>query len=327
MRAIANHTYGPPLDVLDLVEVGTPEIGEGDVLVRVHGASVNPGDLALVTGQPSFMRVQTGLRRPRNPVPGMDFAGVVEAVGADVGGVSVGQQVYGEAGSTFAEFARMRPDQLSPKPAGLTFPQAAAIPLAATTAWQALHKAQVCEGTRLLVNGASGGVGHFAVQIAKEAGAHVTAVCSGRNADVVARLGADELIDYATTDYTTGGRAYDVIFDAVRTHPWSDVRRVLAPDGTYLAVGTSPRRRPGESGFLGPLPEIAGTAVRGVIVRGQKIVTVAARANRGIEHVTELAESGRLAPLIERTYSLEEVPQALARLASRHVVGKIAIDV
>jgi NADPH:quinone reductase-like Zn-dependent oxidoreductase len=327
MKAVVHDEYGPPGQVLRVEQVDTPAVGHGDLLVRVRGASVNPGDLAVVTGQPTVMRLMTGLRRPGHRVPGMDFAGVVEQVGADVTGVRVGDEVCGEATHTFAEFAVVRPDQVSRKPAGLSFPHAATLPVAGLVAWQALQKAVVGEGVRVLVNGASGGVGHFAVQIAAAAGAQVTGVCSGRNADLVAGLGAHEVLDYTHTDYTTAGLEYDVVFDAVRSHPLGQVRRALAPGGTYLAVGTTADRRPGEAGFLGPLPQIARGALQGLVIRRHRIVTVSEQPNRGIERLTALVDAGRVTPHVEQTYPLDEVPAALSRVATMRVRGKIAIAV
>jgi NADPH:quinone reductase-like Zn-dependent oxidoreductase len=326
MRAIVQDAYGSP-GVLRLAEVDRPVIGDDGVLVRVRASSVNPADLAVVTGRPGLVRLASGLRRPRRPVPGRDLAGVVEAVGPAVTGVRPGDEVHGEAGQAFAEYAAVRPEQLWPKPANLTFEQAATLPLAGLTAWQALDRASIRPGQRVLVHGASGGVGHFAVQIAKAQGAEVTAVCSGRSAEMVAGLGADHVIDYGIADYTTLGQRYDAIVDVVVTHRLSDVRRALAPHGVYLSVGTAPGTGPGEGGLLGPLPSIAGVVARSLAARPQRLVAVAATANRGLAELTALVESGAVTPHIERTYPLAEVPDALRHLASHHVRGKLAITV
>jgi NADPH:quinone reductase-like Zn-dependent oxidoreductase len=326
MRAIVQHEYGSP-DNLSLEEIDRPGIGDKDVLVRVLASSVNPADLAVVTGLPALVRTASGLRRPRKPVPGRDLAGVVEEVGSAVTGLRPGQEVYGEAGQCYAEYAVVRPAQLSPKPANLSFTQAAAVPLAGLTAWQALERAPINAGQRVLITGASGGVGHFALQIAKARGAEVTAVCSGRNVEMVTSLGADHVIDYQRSDFTTMGQQYDVIVDVVVTHPLAEARRALAPEGVYLSVGTSPGSGPGSGGLLGPMPAIAGVAIRSLTSRRQRLVVVSARPNRGILDLTALLESGAVTPSIERTYSLDAVPDALRHLATHRVRGKLAIDV
>lgn len=326
MRVITYDHYGSP-EVLHLADMSRPAITPDDVLVRVRASSVNPADLAIVTGRPHLVRAIAGLRRPRRPVPGIDLAGVVDAVGARVTTLKPGDEVYGEASQTWAEYACVSPSKLFAKPARLTFEQAACVPLAGLTAWQALDRAHVQPGQRVLVNGASGGVGHFAVQVAKAQGAQVTAVCSARNVDLVAGLGADHVIDYAKSDYTTLGQRYDVVLDAVVTHRLSDVRRALAPAGVYLSVGTAPATGPGEGGLLGPLPRIAEVTVRSLTARPQRLITVAASANRGIAQMTELIESGAVTPHIEQTYPLAQLPDALRRLATHHVSGKLAITI
>jgi NADPH:quinone reductase-like Zn-dependent oxidoreductase len=326
MRAIVQHEYGGP-DRLALEDIEQPTIGDKDVLVRVIASSVNPADLAVVTGRPALVRAASGLRRPRTQVPGRDLAGVVDQVGSAVTGLRPGDEVYGEAGQAYAEYAVVRPAQLFAKPANLSFTQAAAVPLAGLTAWQALDKVLISAGQRVLVTGASGGVGHFAVQIAKARGAEVTAVCSGRNAEMVTGLGADHVIDYQRSDFTTMGQHYDVIVDVVVTHPLADTRRALAPRGVYLSVGTSPDSGPGAGGLLGPMPAIAGVAMRSLTARPQRLVVVSARPNRGMAELTALIESGAVTPSIERTYPLAEVPDALRHLATHRVRGKLAIEV
>lgn len=326
MRAIVAHQYGSP-DLLRLEEIARPTMGVSDVLVRVMASSVNPADLAVVTGLPGLVRVASGLRRPRKQVPGRDLAGVVEEVGSGVTGLRPGDEVYGEAGQSYADYAVVRPTQLSPKPANLSFTQAAAVPLAGLTAWQALKKTPIGAGMRVLVTGASGGVGHFAVQIARAKGAEVTAVCSGRNAQMVTSLGADHVIDYEQSDFTTLGQRYDVIVDVVVTHPLADTRRALAREGVYLSVGTSPESGPGAGGLLGPLPTMAGLAMRSLTARPQRLVVVSATPNRGLADVTRLIEAGAVTPFIERTYPLAGVPDALRHLATHRVRGKLAIEV
>ncbi|HEY5184870.1 MAG TPA: NAD(P)-dependent alcohol dehydrogenase [Actinomycetes bacterium] len=326
MKAIVYHEYGCP-DVLRLADIEPPVIGDRDVLVRVRASSVNMADLAVVTGRPGLIRAVTGLRRPRKQVPGRDLAGVVEAVGAEVAGLRPGDEVYGEATQAYAEYAAVNPAQLSRKPGNLSFEQAATVPLAGLTAWQALEKAQIQPGQRVLVSGASGGVGHFAVQIAKAQGAQVTGVCSRRNAELVTSLGADRVIDYQHSDYTTLGALYDVIVDVVVTHRLADTRRALTPSGVYLSVGTSPDKGPGEGGLMGPFPTIAAVVIRSMTARPQRLVTVSAKPNRGIAELTSLIESGTVAPSVERTYPLAEVPDALRHLATHHARGKLAITI
>lgn len=326
MRAIVQHQYGSP-DLLRLEEVDRPTIGDEDVLVRVLASSVNPADLAVVTGLPALVRTASGLRRPRKQVPGRDLAGIVDEVGSAVTGLRPGDEVYGEAGQSYADYVVVRPAQLWPKPGNLSFTQAAAVPLAGLTAWQALEKTPIGAGMRVLVTGASGGVGHFAVQIAKAKGAEVTAICSGRNAPMVTSLGADHVIDYQRSDFTTLGQLYDVIVDVVVTHPLADTRRALAPEGVYLSVGTSPDSGPGAGGLLGPLPTMAGLAMRSLTARPQRLVVVSAKPNHGLADLTRLIESGVVTPFIERTYPLAGVPDALLHLATHRVRGKVAIEV
>ncbi len=327
MRAIVHHEYGSPERVLRLADVERPTIGDREVLVAVRASSVNMADLAVVTGRPGLIRAVSGLRRPRTPIPGRDLAGVVEAVGAAVTGLRPGDEVYGEATQAYAEYAAVSPDQLSPKPSNLTFEQAATVPLAGLTAWQALQKVQITPGQRVLVNGASSGVGHFAVQIAAAQGAQVTGVCSARNAELVRGIGADQVIDYQESDYTALGAQYDVIVDVVVTHSLGENRRALTPTGVYLSVGTSPDSGPGEGGLVGPMPAIAAVAIRSMAARRQRLVVVSATPNAGIAELTSLIESGRVIPSIERTYPLAEVPDALRHLATHHARGKLAITV
>ena len=257
MRAIVQHEYGSP-DLLRVEEIDRPTIGDKDVLVRVLASSVNPADLAVVTGLPALVRPASGLRRPRKQVPGRDLAGVVEEVGSAVRGLRPGQEVYGEAGQSYAEYAVVRPAQVSPKPVNLSFTEAASVPLAGLTAWQALEKVPIAPGQRVLVTGASGGVGHFAVQIAKARGAEVTAVCSGRNVEMVTGLGADHVIDYQRSDFTTLGQQYDIIVDVVVTHPLADARRALTPRGSTCPSEPHRARDRGREGCSAPCPRSPG---------------------------------------------------------------------
>ncbi len=326
MKALVHAEYGGP-EVVRLAEVPTPVIGAKDVLVAVHASSANPADIAVMTGRPALIRAASGLRRPRAQVLGRDFAGVVEEVGSEVTGIRVGDEVFGEASQTFAQYASVRPAQVTPKPANLTFEQAATVPLAGVTAWQAWDRAGLKQGQRVLVNGASGGVGHFAVQIARALGAQVTAVCSGGNTQMVQALGAEHVIDYRESDYTSLGQQYDVIFDAVVTHSLADTRRALAPSGVYLSVGTSPATGPGEGGPLGPLPAIMGVLARSVIARPQRLVVVSATANRGLDELAALLEAGSVVPFIERSFPLDQGADALRLVAAHHARGKVAITI
>jgi len=327
MRAVLQAAYGDPADVLRVGEVEVPTPRAEEVLVRVAASSVNPADLAVVTGRPGLVRLASGLRRPRRAVPGRDIAGVVAAVGPAVTGFRVGDEVYGEAGQAYAQFAVVAQSSLSRKPTNLTMAQAGTVPLAGLTAWQALARVQVQPGMRVLVNGASGGVGHFAVQVARAQGAEVTAVCSGGNAAMASQLGAAHVIDYRARDYTALGQQYDVIVDAVVSHPLAETRRALAPAGAYLSVGTTPATGPGEGGPLGPLPAMAGVALRARSARPQRLVVVSATPNRGIAELTSLIEAGEVTPFVERTFPMAEVPAALHALATHRTRGKIAITI
>ena len=237
MRAIVRDEYGSP-DVLRMSEVDKPLMGDDDVLVRVHAASVNPYDWYMMTGKPYLVRTQAGLRRPKQRIPGVDVAGVVEAVGEDVTGLEIGDEVFGTGRGAYAEFVVASGDRIVPKPENVTFVQAAAVPMAAITALQSLRdKGQIRTGHKVLVNGASGGVGSFAVQIAKSFGAEVTGVCSTRNVDMVRSLGADHMVDYTDQDFTRSDQQYDLILDIVGNHSLRRYRKALTPEGTYVSAG------------------------------------------------------------------------------------------
>jgi NADPH:quinone reductase-like Zn-dependent oxidoreductase len=237
MKAIVQDEYGSA-DVLEPRDIDKPEIGDDEVLVRVHAASIHVGDWMLMTGVPYLMRMATGLRKPKNQVPGTDVAGTVEAIGKDVQRFRPGDEVFGWCTGAFAEYARAGEDHFVPKPARLTFEQAAAVGVSATTALQLLRdQGKVQPGQKVLINGASGGVGTFAVQIAKAFGADVTGVCSTTNVDMVRSIGADHVIDYTQEDFTQGGQRYDFILDNVGNHSLSDTRRALTPNGTLQPNG------------------------------------------------------------------------------------------
>jgi NADPH:quinone reductase-like Zn-dependent oxidoreductase len=326
MRAVVTQRYGPPDEVLKIEDVATPEVGRGDVLVRTHATSVNPADWHLIRGEPRIARMQIGLRRPKHPVMGCDVAGRVEAVGGDVTSFRPGDEVFGypfpECGC-FAEYVSVPAARLAPKPAGLSFEQAAAIPLAATTALQALRdRGHVAAGQHVLVVGASGGVGHFAVQIAKSFGAEVTAVCSTRNLDLVRDLGADHAVDYTAEDFTAGEARYDLLLQVAGTTPASACRRVLTPKGTLVLIsGDSPGR------WIGPVGRIVRALALSPFV-GQKLTGVNAKPRReDLDTLGRLVDEGRLAPAVDRTYSLDQVPEALRYLEAGHTRGKVVITV
>lgn len=323
MKAIVREKYGPP-DVLQLQEVEQPEFADDGVLVRVRAASVNRLDWYDVTGTPWVARPMTGLRRPKTRLIGVDFAGTVEAVGKDVTDLQPGDDVFGGRSGNSGSFAEYVCAQkgIARKPANLTFEEAAAVPVAGLTALQGLRDhGQLQPGQKVLVNGASGGVGTFAVQIAKALGAEVTAVCSTRNVEQARSLGADHVVDYTGEDFTRSGRRYDVILDVAGSKSWSECRRVLDPHATLVIVG-GPKGR-----LLGPLGHIA--KVRLAALRGsQKAVFIVANFNGpDLDVLRELLESANVKPVVEKRYELGEVADALRYMGEGHAKGKIVINV
>jgi NADPH:quinone reductase-like Zn-dependent oxidoreductase len=319
MKAIVREKYGPP-DVLELKDVEQPELTDDGVLVRVRAASVNRVDWYDVTGTPLVARPLAGLR-PKSRLVGCDFAGKVEAVGKDVTDFQPGDEVFGEKNGAFAEFVCVE-KAIARKPSNLTFEQAAAVPLAALTALQGLRDhGQLQPGQRVLVNGASGGVGTFGVQIAKALGAEVTAVCSTRNVEQSRSIGADHVIDYTREDFTRSGRRYDLLLDVAGSKSWSQCRRVLSPDATLVLVGGKLSRMLGP---IGHLVRVKLAALRG----SQKAVFFIASLNRqDMDVLRELLESGQVQPVVERRYELGEVAEALRYMGEGHVRGKLVIDV
>jgi NADPH:quinone reductase-like Zn-dependent oxidoreductase len=320
MKAIVRERYGPP-EVLELQDVEKPELADDGVLVRVRAWSVNRVDWYDVTGTPWIARPLTGLRRPKSRLIGRDFAGTVEAVGKDVRDLRPGDDVFGgkSGGGSFADYVCV-PMGVARKPANLTFEEAAAVPLAALTALQGLRDhGQLRPGHNVLVNGASGGVGTFAVQIAKALEAQVTAVCSTRNVEQARSLGADHVIDYTVEDFTRSGRRHDVILDVAGSKSWSQCRRVLNPEATLVIVGGA------KGPLLGPLGHIA--KVRLAALRGsQKAVFFIASFNgRDLGVLRELVESGKVKPVVEKLYELGEVASALRHIGHGHAQGKIVI--
>jgi NADPH:quinone reductase-like Zn-dependent oxidoreductase len=322
MKAIAYHRYGPP-EVLGLEEVDEPVVQDDDVLVRVRAASVNPRDWHFLRGLPYVVR-PVGLRRPKSGVLGSDIAGQVEAVGKAVTRFRPGDEVFAFVLSgAFAEHAAVPEAVLGPKPATLTFEQAATVPLAALTALQGLRDhGRVRPGQKVLILGASGGVGAFAVQLAKSFGAEVTGVSSTRNLELVRSLGADHVIDYTREDFTRSGQTYDLIFQLAGTRSPSDLRRALTPKGTLvLSSGESDGR------WIGPLGRVIKAAVLSPFLR-QRLVTFEAKQSKDdLRVLKELVESGKLVPVIDRTYPLIETSEAIRYLETGHARGKVVITV
>ena len=319
MKAIIHERYGSA-EVLHTQDIDKPIVGDDEVLVRVHAASVHVGDWILMTGKPYVMRLATGLRKPRHPVPGTDVAGTVEAVGKDVKRLRPGDEVFGWSAGAFAEYAAASEDQFVRKPANLTFEQAAAVGVSATTALQLLRDTgKVQAGQKVLINGASGGVGSFAVQIAKAFGAEVTGVCSTKNVDAVRSIGADHVIDYTREDFTEGGPRYDLILDNVGNHSMARTRRALTPTGTLISNGGGHAD--------GKLSRTLRTMLVSMVVRQQAGPTVKTQNHDDLVALRELVEAGKVTPLIDGTYPLNETPNAIRRIATGHARGTIVIDV
>jgi len=320
MKAIVHGRYGRP-GVLELRDVDKPVI-EDQVLVRVHASSVNPVEWYGVTGF-YFARIGNGLRKPKDPTVGADLAGRIEAVGRDVKEFQPGDEVFGTSGGSWAEYAAARPDRLARKPANLSFEEAAAVPVAAITALQALRdKGRVQPGQKVLINGASGGVGTFAVQIAKSFGAEVTGVCSTRNVELVRSLGADHVVDYTQEDFTKRRERHDLMLDIAGSRSFLAFRGTLTPEATVVLVGGPMTYR-----GLGPLPHLLGTLLksRG---RSQKVTFFVAKiTTEDLVVLKELLEAGKVSPVIDRKYQLSEAPEALSYLGEGHARGKVVITV
>jgi NADPH:quinone reductase-like Zn-dependent oxidoreductase len=321
MKAIVRTTYGSP-DVLKLQEVDKPALAEDGVLVRVRAAALNAGDWYALTGTPLVARVQQGLLKPKSRLLGTDFAGTVEAVGRDVTQFQPGDEVFGGRSGAFAEYVSVRV-AVAPKPANLTFEQAAAVPVAALTALQGLRdKGQMQPGHKVLINGASGGVGTFAVQIARALGAEVTAVCSTRNVELVHSLGADHVIDYTREDFTRSDRRYDLLLDVAGSRSWSACKRVLKPQATLVIVGAPKGNR-----LVGPLSHIV--KVRLAALRSsRKVVFFIAKFNKpDMAVLHDLLEAGQVTPVVERRYEFSAFTDAFRYLGEGHAQGKIVIAV
>jgi NADPH:quinone reductase-like Zn-dependent oxidoreductase len=319
MQAIVQDRYGSA-EVLELRDMDRPAIGDDEVLVRVRAASVHVGDWILMTGVPYIMRMGTGLSKPKNPVPGTDIAGTVEAVGTQVQSIRPGDEVFGWCSGAFAEYVRTPEDQLAKKPANLTFEQAAAVGVSASTALQLLRDdAKVQPGQKVLINGASGGVGTFAVQIAKAFGAEVTGVCSTKNLELVRSIGADHVIDYTQEDFRDGDERYDVILDNVGDRSMADTRRALTSNGTLLSNGGGHT--------AGKLVRVIRGFLVSLIVRQQARPSVKTQNRSDLIELKELVEPGGVKPVIGGTYPLGRTADAISQVAAGHARGTLVIAV
>lgn len=325
MRAIVHDAYGvAPEEVLRADDIARPAIADDEVLVRVAAASVDRGTWHVMAGRPYLMRAAGfGVRAPKATNPGRCFAGTVESVGKDVTGFSAGDEVFGTSEGSFAEYVAATPGKLAPKPASLSFEQAAAVPISGVTALQAVRdRAQVTAGEKVLIIGASGGVGSFAVQIAKESGAQVTGVCGPAKVDFVRGLGADHVVDYSREDFAGGDRRYDVILDIGGSSRLSHLRRALEPSGRLVIVGGMTDGR----WFGGIDRQLRATLLSPFV--GQKLASLMASENsKDLMALGELMDAGKVAPAIDRAYPLAEVPAAIRYLLKGQVRGKVVITV
>jgi NADPH:quinone reductase-like Zn-dependent oxidoreductase len=324
MKAIVYCDYGPP-DVLRLEEVEKPVPNEDQVLVRVRAASVNPYDWHFMRGTPYIMRMESGLRKPKSRRVGIDFSGTVEAVGGKVTQLKAGDEIFGGRTGAFAEYVCVRAEgAVARKPANITFEQAAAVPIAAVTALQGLRDTgKLQPGQKVLINGASGGVGTFAVQIAKSLGANVTGVCSTRNLDLVRSLGADQVIDYTKEDFSKSGQRYDVILDNVGTQPLLEFKRVLNPKGICVLIGGG---GPDEGRWIGPLSRPIKALLLSPFVSQKFVMLLADMNKKDLTILSDLMQTGKVTPVIDRRYTLSEVPEAIRYLEKGHARGKVVIS-
>jgi NADPH:quinone reductase-like Zn-dependent oxidoreductase len=321
MKAIVSRCYGPP-EVLKLEEVAKPTAADNEVLVKVHAASLNPLDWHYMRGSPYLMRMSSGFGAPADPRVGVDFAGTVEAVGKDVTRFKPGDEVFGGKSGALSEYVNVREDRaIVLKPANVTFEQAAAVPIAAVTALQALRdKGRIAPGKKVLINGASGGVGTFAVQIAKSLGAEVTGVCSTRNVELVRSLGADHVIDYTRENFTQGPQRYDLILDNVGNHSLLDVRQVMKPDAVLVMIG-------GQKGdWIGPLSKPLQALAVSPFVDEEFVVIFAELNQDDLNVLANLMQAGKITPVIDRRYPLHEAPTALGYLEEGRARGKVIVN-
>jgi NADPH:quinone reductase-like Zn-dependent oxidoreductase len=322
MKAITQDRYGSA-GVLKLTDIDRPTVGDDDVLVAVHAAGLDRGAVHLMTGLPYLLRLGFGLRAPKYPVRGREFAGRVEAVGKNVTRFQPGEEVFGIGEGSFAEYVCARESKLAPKPANLSFEQAAVVAISGLTALQGLRDTgKVQPGQKVLVIGAGGGVGTFAVQLAKAFGAEVTGVCSTTKTDLVRSIGADDVIDYTREDFADGRRRFDLILDFAGNRPLSQLRRALTPRGTLVLGG-------GEDGgrWLGGMERTLGAAMLSPLVSQQLRMLLVTERGEDLQRLRELIEAGRITPVIDRTYSLSETPEAVRCLADGQARGKLVIAV
>jgi NADPH:quinone reductase-like Zn-dependent oxidoreductase len=323
MKAIVYTRYGSP-DVLELKEIAKPAPEDNEVLIRIHAAGANPADWHLMRADPFLARLENGLLKPKNTRLGADVAGRIEAVGSKVTQFQIGDEVFGELPlnslGSFAEYVCVQEEFLALKPANLSFVEAAAVPLAAFTALQGLRdKGQIKAGQKVLINGASGGVGTFAVQLAKAFGTEVTGVCSTRNLELVRSIGADHVIDYTKEDFTNNGRQYDLIFDAVGNRSVADLKRALTPTGIASVAGFTSMSLLFQSMLIGPLVSRKGGKQVGLMAT--------AKANKkDLLFIKELLEMGKVKPVIDKCYPLSEVPEAIRYLETGRARGKVVIS-
>jgi NADPH:quinone reductase-like Zn-dependent oxidoreductase len=319
MQAIVQDTYGSA-EVLEARDIDKPDIADDELLVRVHAASIHVGDWIVMTGSPFVMRLATGLRKPKNRVPGTDVAGTVEKVGSEVKGLRPGDEVFGWGVGAFAEYIRARENQFIKKPANLSFEQASAVGVSASTALQLLRDdGKVQPGQKVLINGASGGVGTFAVQIAKALGAEVTGVTSTRNVEMVRSIGADHVIDYTREDFTEGGQRYDLILDNVGNQSMARTRRALVQTGRLISNGG------GHAG--GKLGRTMRAMLASMVVRQQAGPSVKTQNRDDLVALKVLVETGKVTPVIDRTYPLAETPAAIGHVAAGHARGTVVLTV
>ncbi len=319
MKAAVYYRYGPP-DVIQISDVEKPVPNDDEVLIKVRAASANPLDWRVMRGKPYIIRAMTGLRKPKDMRLGVDLAGQVEAVGGNVTQLRPGDEVFGACDGAFAEYVCAPEKELALKPADLTFEQAAAIPVGAITALQGLRdKGKIQPAQKVLINGAAGGVGTFAVQIARSFGADVTGVCSTRNVDLVRSLGAGHAVDYTREDFTRSGKRYDLIYDCMGNRSLSDCRRVMSAKGIYVVVGGPDGR------WLGPLGPFLKAILLSPFVSQNMVACVTKRSKEDLVVLKELIETKKVTPVIDRCYTLDEVPEAIRYLEKGHAQGKVII--
>jgi NADPH:quinone reductase-like Zn-dependent oxidoreductase len=326
MKAIVYCDYGSP-DVLKLVDIAKPVPNDDQLLIKVRTASVNPYDWHFVRGTPYIMRMMIGgLRKPKDPRIGVDFAGTVEAVGKNVTQFKPGDDVFGGKTGAFAEYVCVRADRgIALKPANVSFEEAGAVQIAGLTALQAVRdKGQVQPGQKVLINGASGGVGTFAVQIAKSFGANVTGVCSTRNVDLVKSLGAQQVVDYTKEDFAKTDQRYDVILDNVPNHSLSHCRRILTPNGKYIMIGGG---GPNDNRWIGPFGRVINAKLISPFISQKMGMMMAEVKKDDLKFLADLMEAGKVKTVIDRTYKFSEIPAALAYLEQGHARGKVVITV